>query len=565
MNQLLKKSLSIFFALALLFSPIAGVYLAPKSEAQLKEAVSGCAAGMIAGMVGGFLSVTEVPTNDTKNNLKECLDGVGYALAKTLLAKLTDSIINWVNTGFDGNPFYISDYKSFFETAIKDELQYSLNELKETQNLYFDILRQEAIYRARTTIGDELASSLGGDIVTSLCGYTQYKNQKFCSEQLTPESRSELSRAYTQGQIPFQWDIWDSLTQKCGNNIFCTSTTAENYQLQKRQERIQQLNDTLNRSGGFLNQETCKDTTYAKRLADWENQARQYTEAGTGSIEDKLRKGALEDRPVCTEKIIKTPGKTIADNLTSSLGTPGRQLELADELNESLAAIFDALIGKLLNDGLSSFNKNNRDSDSYYKSLDTPNNGFDFETTDSVLGKDKGACEASGGTFDPVLEVCDHSNQSNQSTDFPSFPWAILGGTIITDPTSFALFISKNPGRCIQIDEIRVQNGTEPCLTGESGQTGQTDYPKFLTSPEILKVDSNVTFNIQDAPSNRAFEINYSELGKGTKVLLGTGTTDINGLGNLTVKTPTITPGTILVTVDFGFGIVVQKSLEVTN
>lgn len=567
MNQTVKKGLSIFFALTLLFSPVAGVYLAPKSEAQIKEAISGCAAGMIAGMVSSFLSVTEVPTNDTKNNLKECLDGVGYALAKTLLAKLTDSIINWINTGFEGNPFYIADYKSFFETAIRDELQASLDELKQTGNLYFDVLRQEAISRARETIGDQLTSTLSADIVANMCDYEQYKDERFCTEQLTAEAQSELTYAFTQGQIPFQWNTWESLTQKCGNNIFCSSAVAEDYQNKKQEQKVKQIDKDLDRSGGFLNQEKCADENYGKKLANWQNQISQYSSSTNSSVSDNIKDGTLTQKPVCTEKIVQTPGRTIADKLTSNLGTPERQLELADELNESLAAIFDALINKLLTDGLSSFDKSNRDSDSYYRSLDTPNNGFDFETTDSVLNRDRGACEAAGGTFDPVLEVCDFTRDDTDNTnvDFPDFPWVMQGGSIITDPTSFAIFISKNPSRCVQINEVRVQSGTEPCLLGESGGQGGADYPKFNTSPTTPKIGSNVTFAIYDAPNNRPFEIKYTEVGKSNKILLGTGTTDMNGQGNLTVTIPNITSGAILVTVDFGFDIIIEKTIELTN
>lgn len=568
MNQTLKKSLSIFFALTLLFSPVIGAYLAPKSEAQIKEAVSGCAAGMIAGMVSSFLSVTNVPTDDTKNNLKECLDGIGYALAKTLLAKLTDSIINWINTGFEGNPFYIADYKSFFETAIKDELQASLDELKQTGNLYFDVLRQEAISRARETIGDQLSSTLAADIVSNMCDSSQYKDQQFCTEQLTAESESELTYAFTRGQIPFQWDTWNSLTQKCGNNIFCSSAVAEDYQEQQKEQKVEQINKDLDRSGGFLNQETCADEGYASMLASWQNQIRQYSSSTNTSIADRIQNGTLEQRPVCTEKIVETPGRTIADKLTSNLGTSERQLELADELNESLAAIFDALINKLITDGLSSFDKSNRGNDSYYRSLETPNNGFDFETTDSVLSRDKGTCEAAGGSFDPVLEVCDFSRDDSNNTpvDFPDFPWVMQGGTAITDPTSFAIFISKNPSRCVQIDEVRVQNGIEPCLLGESGNgQGSLDYPKFTTSPEIPKSGADMAFTIYDAPNNRSFEIKYSEVGKTNKILLGSGTTGTDGRGNLTVKAPVSASRAILVTVDFGFDIVVEKTIELAN
>ena len=123
MHTIVKKSLSLFFALTLLFSPLAAPILAPKAEAQMGGAIAGCLGGFIAGLISSFLSFTNVPVDDTKNNIKECIDAIAFALAKTLLAKLTDSIINWINSGFDGNPFYIGDTGNFFKNVIKDELQ----------------------------------------------------------------------------------------------------------------------------------------------------------------------------------------------------------------------------------------------------------------------------------------------------------------------------------------------------------------------------------------------------------------------------------------------------------
>lgn len=589
MHTLIKKGLSLFFALTLLFSPLAAPLLAPKVDAQIGGAIAGCLAGFVTSLISSFLSLVEVPVSNAKGDIKECMDGIAWALAKTLLAKLTDSIINWINTGFDGNPFYIGDSGSFFKNVIKDELQFALDDLKRTGTIYFDILRQEAIYRARLTLRDEIGFTLDSDIVTAVCGYAEYEAEDFCREQLTPESRYELTRAFTQGYIPFQWSTWDSLTQNCGNNIFCADSYAQDYTLSQRQEKVQQLNDTLNRSGGFLNQEVCKDPGFERDLADWQAEIDSYGVpttgddfVGPGEQGTEIDPSTLPEKPVCREKITITPGRIIADKLTSNLGTTERQLEFADELNESIAAIFNALIGKLTKDGLASFKSSADDfdedgnyigEDEYYRSHFSENSGFDYDSINSILDQDPEACEVSGGTFDEELEVCVFL-EDNETLGPPQFPWSMSDGTVIEDAQDFTVFVNANPETCIQIDELRIKEGTEPCLTGTSsgrggddgdtGNTGGIGNATLTISPTTLVVGSRATFTISNGPANAIFEVIY-RLNNGPDLeFLTSGTTDETGSGSTTATTPNITASEITIIVDFD-GETIEQIVQVNR
>ena len=557
MSTLLKKSFSVFLALTFIFSPLAGPIIAPKAEAQLGGAVAGCVGGMVAGMIGGLFS-KEVPVNDNKNNMKECMDSIAFALAKTLLAKLTDSVINWINTGFEGNPFYVGDSGNFFKNVIKDELQIAVDDLKNLGSVYFDTIRQEVIYNARRTLRDEIGFTLDADIVSGICGYAQYEAEDFCREQLTPEARSELTHAFTRGYIPFQWSTWDSLTQNCGNNIFCANTSAAEYALHQRQERVTQLNTELNRSGGFLDKKVCKDPGYQRDLEEWKAEVDSYSipqdDDFMGPPQSSIDPSTLPPRPVCDEMIIQTPGRVIADKLTSNLGTSERQLELADELNESIAAIFNALIEKLIADGLNSFNgRGDSDSnDSYYQQLNNENSGFDFEPTSDIFGKDPEACEAANGTYDEELEVCNFQEDSPDGS--PQFPWAMEDGTVVESSQDLADIISENPGTCIQIDEVRIVEGTEPCLIGissDEGEDGTGASGTLIISPEPLVVGANGTYTISGAPADSIFEILYLLEDASTAEFLTSGVTDNDGSGSTSTTTPNITENEVTIIIDF--------------
>lgn len=586
MHTLIKKGLSLFFALTLLFSPLAAPLVAPKAEAQIGGAIAGCLAGFVTGLIGSFLSFLEVPVSNAKGDIKECMDSIGWALAKTLLAKLTDSIINWINNGFDGNPFYIGDSGSFFKNIIKDELQFALDDLKRTGNYYFDIMRQEAILSARKTLRGQLGSTLDADIVRGICGYAEYEAEEFCSQQLTPESRYELSRSFTQGYIPFQWSTWDSLTQNCGNNYFCSGTAAINYKLDLQQQRIQNENNTLNRSGGFLNQEVCKDPGFERDLEAWQREVLTYSAPPTDDfvgpvapdeslVQTQIDDGNFPPKPVCREKIIRTPGRLIADKLTQNLGTTERQLEFADELNESIAAIFDALIGKLIKDGIASFKNNDNDfdddgnyigDDDYYRAHFSENNGFDFERGEDILGKNPEACEAGGGTFDEELEVCVFQ-EDTEAAGPPQFPWTMSDDTVIEDDRDFAAFINTNPDECIQIDELRIKEGIEPCLIGissnygdggDNGDTGDIGDAILTINPSTLLVGSTTTFTINGGPINSIFEVAYRLDDASDLEFLTSGTTDERGSGSAATTTPIIRSGEVTIVVDFDPGILEQ-------
>lgn len=549
MHTLFKKSISLFFVLTLIFSPL-GVFLAPKVEASaISGGIAGCASGFVTGYISSFFKAgSEVPTDDLKNNLKECMDSIAYALAKTLLAEFTDTIITWINSGFEGNPFYVGDMASFFKDTIEGELRLALEDIKNTGSIYFDVLRQEAIYGARRTLRDELGFSLDADIVNGICGYAEYENEEFCSGQLTPEAQSELTRAYTQGYIPFQWSTWDSLTQHCGNNVFCSNTTALNYQLAQRQERVEQLNTELNRGGGFLGQKTCKDPGYQRDLEIYKEAVEALTDPDFVGPPDP----DFPERPVCREEIIETPGRIIADKLTSNLGTTERQYELADELNESIAAIFNALFDKLLSEGLSSFNQKDGDgTGDYYDALNGGDSGFGTISTIENLDGNQVACERAGGVFNEITERCD-------TDGVPDFPWTMEDGTLILNEAGYRAFVETHPDQCIEIDGIQVPiGGEEPCITGVSGNG------TLLITPDPLVIGGTATFTITGGPANTDFEIAYNTEDNPDLEFLTSGVTEVDGSGVATAIIPTTDATEITITVSFGEDITIEQVVQI--
>ena len=55
-----------------------------------------------------------VPTDDKPNNIKESLwDRVAHQAANTLIEQTLVSMTNWINSGFDGGPAFVTDLRGF--------------------------------------------------------------------------------------------------------------------------------------------------------------------------------------------------------------------------------------------------------------------------------------------------------------------------------------------------------------------------------------------------------------------------------------------------------------------
>lgn len=525
----------------------------------------------ITNKIGSFLGVAaDIPVNEAQLRAKECTDGIAWALAKTLLAQITNSVLTWINTGFQGNPFFIGNSDSFFRNLTNDQIQLTLGQIQGTGNYYFDSIRQSAINGVRAGLLGNLTSTFDQDAARALCNTQNSNNANYylrisrtpgvaiegpfttdtqclarraqalqetgvtgasgcervqssiCMTGLGQGNAStRLSQgrialnAFTSGQIPFRWDLFNSLTQNCGNNPFCSRVTAEQAIQNQIGKTVANTTQQLLQGSGFLGQRECIDKHYEENLANWES---QLSDPALANDPDVIAN--IGEKPQCYSWTTNTPGKIIADKLTGSLGSTDRQLELADELNESIAAVFTALINKLIQKGLSSFD--GKGNDSYNSLINDPRSGFQFAqgTTFEQLNNPQD-CEDLGGTFNTDTNSCDFVD--TQTSGVPEFPWTINGQTYDT----IEAIIQAFPGQCINIDGAQVLPGTEPCLEGTSSSGssgGLTDYTGVMTiNPTTVLIGGSVSISVSGAQPNTAIEINDGEN------LISVGVTDQNG------------------------------------
>lgn len=287
--------------------------------------IFGCATGGAAGSVGGiFRSVISpaipgasipglggaIPVSDRTvqrqldtQNIKMCvLDGLVVALRQGIITATTQGVVNWVNSGFEGGPAYVTDLNRYLgEVGDKTAEEFIRGPELAGVCTPFSTGVRVALATQRQPFQQRIECTLG-DVVGN--------QEKF------------FAGDFSEGG----WQAWFRVATNMQNNPYGAYLTAQQ-ELDARIVAKQEEEKTLLSYGdGFFSNRRC--VRYATPTVT----------STTGGVSV-----TTESEPVCQEWEVATPGtvinRTLSDHLTSGL----RQLELADEINE----IINALLAQL--------------------------------------------------------------------------------------------------------------------------------------------------------------------------------------------------------------------------
>lgn len=277
------------------------------------------------------------------------------AIARKIINTITQRTINFINSGFSGNPFYLTNPESFFKDIVKFEVRnlvdiYAYNKNKfpfgkdfalNTINAYQKQLEDNTAYSLSKVINDPvyLESYRNNFNVGGWNGFlinTQYPQNNY---------------------IGFTMLATEDLARKLDG----TTTTAAG-----------KVQDTLEKSAGFLAPQTCATNPKYnngkneflqpkfdhKKFADsWvppfetNGDSTEYELAAVSAEYDKALKEAKalwEKDNTCPGGLkTTTPGSILGSQIEESLKSKGRQAELAAAVGNSLGLIFDTLMAKL--------------------------------------------------------------------------------------------------------------------------------------------------------------------------------------------------------------------------
>jgi hypothetical protein len=255
-----------------------------------------------------------VPVSDGPLELKETgfsifgvptgisLDGLAFIAANLIIARITDSIVSWINTGFQGSPAFIQDPGGWFV---------------ETADMASGALFEEL------GVADFLCTPFAPIRAALVWNYQQKK--------FTRDYKCKLSDVagnfnnFVSGDFNGQggWDQWFNITQNPSNNPFGVYIGAQIEMDSRIAKAVGLENNKLDWGKGFLSIQKCK-------------------------VEDpSLPHGCKEYYP------IETPGSVVEAQLNNTLDSEGRRINVADEMNEILSALANQLVTHVFQGGLS--------------------------------------------------------------------------------------------------------------------------------------------------------------------------------------------------------------------
>ncbi len=315
LNHTVASLLVIAVVTAAVYAPIPQTNNVPQAHAlavavvggngTIQETISAGANTLIAGFQDAFF-------------IKEfTLDGIANGLAKMILKSMTQSILNWINSGFQGKPAFVTDLKQF----MRDRIDQTVGEY---------IYNDPAL--------NFLCSPFQLDVKIALAtSYQQSAHDGFGSKaqctlsQVTDNVEGFLNGSFSEGG----WNSWFELTQNPVNTPTGAYLAAESEMYARIIDEQGNTIKELDWGDGFLSFKVCGDTQNQKNCD------------------------------------ITTPGRVIADQINKSLGAGQDALISADEINEIISALFAQLAQMALTGigGLTGLSQSSNGNPSYLDQL----------------------------------------------------------------------------------------------------------------------------------------------------------------------------------------------------
>lgn len=380
------KSISVILTILVL---IPSVFLSKPQEAkalvasQLTDIFTGATAGSSA--TGSSASVTQTSFT-IKSFAKDVLKQIIMSVEKRLLAQMTKSTINWINTGFHGSPLFVQNPQSFFRDIGKYEVKKFVD----------------------ATGYDQARYPFGKDFDLNLIN--SFKNQANSNLQYTLSKVNSDPVYLSNYRSNFQYGGWNGFlinTQFPQNNYVGYQILATDQIARKldgyAQNNIQKVQTTLQQGMGFLAPKVCvtnpnynanklnefkpptfdndafvknnpwdppepKDCTKVSNVNNADLQCLQDNQTAaetyrtnyykkvadaTASFNDPKGANSCPNKPDGSSGLeATTPGSVVANQITTAMGSNFRQTELGQALGSSMSAIFDALLNHFLDQGL---------------------------------------------------------------------------------------------------------------------------------------------------------------------------------------------------------------------
>ena len=366
---------------------------------------------------------------DQKLGFKELyLDKIAKQAAKMAMKKMTAGTVNWINSGFKGRPVFLENPSHFFTDIAKQEITGLVQTIAYNTSLY------------------PFGRNTAKNIINNANTYFRHNAQSSLNKAIGPNWERYYDDFSYGG-----WSSWMAMTQYPQNNPLGFEMMVEDALSVEIENSTGDIKAELLQGGGFLSLKKCTsekvydlgglsaklkeaeekmweaannyDAIYSLYQDDPSNPAvilardkameaeREYDSILAENIAvQKQEASDKENNDTCAKYETTTPGGIAASQISEALGSPLRQLELADEFEDSLAAVFDALIAKLVDTGLSSLSAYSDNNP--YRYGDDYGAGSWLDNPDEIIDVDKELPLA----IDRVEEAIDYYKEGKKLT-----------------------------------------------------------------------------------------------------------------------------------------------------
>lgn len=248
--------------------------------------------GGLGGLLGGGGGGNFVPVKDfTQIALQQqqvtkeySLDPVAYLAARTTIRGVLSGVLNWINTGDNGNPYYVTNSIDHFRNVDSNTINVFLTEIQR--------------------IG------LSGNIQRSLALSASVPFARTIQPTLSPVQQSAFLQNFNNGG----WQTWLYMLQPQNNPLGQYRLAAEELERRRAEAELREAQE-LAWGSGFKPATVCVAKDFAGN---------------------------------CTHREIVTPGTFIEGQMAGVFSSVIRQLEADDELQEITSRLLSGMISQIL-------------------------------------------------------------------------------------------------------------------------------------------------------------------------------------------------------------------------
>lgn len=348
-NKKIKNIFSGLYLGIMIFVFVFSVSLIPKkADAQMVVEDPG---NLVQNTLNVVNTTTSAITDYYRKYKDTVLDKLATIAAKQLIRYITASVVQWINSGFEGSPSFLQNPGSFFldvaDQVTGEFLARTGGPLTALCSPFSIDIRLALAFKYRPKVLQRYTCTLG----------TIIKNSK--NAVANASINGFTAGDFRQGG----WPAFVSLSTEPQNNVYGAYLTADADLSWRVASAQASQKDEISAGNGFL---SWRDPNCKKKVKEYNANLSNNTatpEDGTGegtTLSPQLK--SVNDCP------IQTPGSTIAGSLQNHLNGPLRELELVDSINQIVNALFAQLITQVLQKGLTSVSSKGQDSSTYLDS-----------------------------------------------------------------------------------------------------------------------------------------------------------------------------------------------------